>query len=95
MGQREHIALAVSEALTNAVLHAYRTDDRTGAVEVEASISNGALVVVVRDEGVGLLPRTDSPGLGLGLGLMERASDELVFVDTQPGLSVRMTFTLS
>lgn len=93
--RREDIALAVSEALTNAVVHAYRDHDRPGRVEIEASLSDGALVVVVRDEGMGLVPRDDSPGLGLGLGLMRQASDAIVFDDARPGLSVRMTFALS
>ena len=33
--------------------------------------------MTVTDEGRGMLPRTDSPGLGLGLGLIARLTDEL------------------
>ena len=66
------INLAVSEAATNAVQHAYR--DRAAAdagdvrVVVRESYGN-ALVVHVHDRGMGLAPRPASPGLGLGLGL--------------------------
>ncbi|HEX2102068.1 MAG TPA: ATP-binding protein [Solirubrobacteraceae bacterium] len=32
--------------------------------------------VVVRDDGIGMSPRGDSPGVGLGLSLIERLADE-------------------
>jgi serine/threonine-protein kinase RsbW/stage II sporulation protein AB (anti-sigma F factor) len=60
------VALAVSEAATNAVLHAYR-DGRGGDVRVVACAEPDRLVVVVRDYGCGMRPRPDSPGLGVGL----------------------------
>ena len=34
------------------------------------------LAVEVLDEGHGLIPRTDSPGLGLGLGVMAQLADD-------------------
>jgi serine/threonine-protein kinase RsbW len=70
------IKLAVSEAATNAVLHAYR--DAAGAGEVRVVVrahDESALDITVRDNGVGPLPRPDSPGLGLGLGLMAHDAD--------------------
>jgi serine/threonine-protein kinase RsbW/stage II sporulation protein AB (anti-sigma F factor) len=70
------IALAVSEALTNAVLHAYRDID-VGDVRVVACDKPDRLVVVVRDYGGGMLPRADSPGLGLGLPLITSMTDAL------------------
>lgn len=68
------IALCVSEAVTNVVVHAYRERDRPGVVELEARRPNGYLCLYVRDEGCGLKPRTDSPGLGLGLPLISRSA---------------------
>lgn len=59
------VALAVSEAATNAVLHAY--PDEPGEVRLVACAEPGRLVVVVRDWGCGMRPRPDSPGMGLGL----------------------------
>ena len=70
------IALAVSEALTNAVLHAYRDMD-VGDLRVVACDKPDRLVVVVRDYGGGMLPRADSPGLGLGLPLISSMTDAL------------------
>jgi len=66
------INLAVSEAATNAIQHAYR--DRAAAdagdVRVVVCIYDDCLVVHIHDDGMGLTPRNDSPGLGLGLCLM-------------------------
>lgn len=72
------INLAVTEAVTNAVVHAYRDSDAAcaGAVRIVVQPDGrGCLDVRVRDDGVGLTPRVDSPGLGLGLGLMVHESD--------------------
>lgn len=59
--------LAVSEAVTNAVVHGFVGRDRPGHVELRAEARDGQIVVTVEDDGVGPRPRTDSPGLGLGL----------------------------
>jgi anti-sigma regulatory factor (Ser/Thr protein kinase) len=60
------LMLAVSEGVTNAVLHGFVGRD-PGHVTVKAHRRDGDLLVSIEDDGVGLLPRTDSPGLGLGL----------------------------
>jgi stage II sporulation protein AB (anti-sigma F factor) len=60
------VALAVTEAVTNAVIHAYRCEE-PGEVRVVACAEPSRLVVVVRDYGCGMGPRHDSPGLGIGL----------------------------
>ena len=70
------IALVVSEALTNAAMHAY-VSMTPGSMTLVAAVSNGNLRVTVTDEGRGMVPRTDSPGLGLGLGVMSRVADAL------------------
>jgi anti-sigma regulatory factor (Ser/Thr protein kinase) len=86
------IALAVSEALTNAVVHAYR-DEEPGDIRVVACDEPDRLVVVVRDYGSGMLPRTDSPGLGLGLPLISTMTDALqVEAAEGSGTLLRMHF---
>ena len=78
------IKLAVSEAATNAVLHAYPEGEEPGEVAVCASREADTLCVVVTDDGGGMVPRADSPGLGLGLPLIAQLVDGLE-VDTSEG----------
>lgn len=92
--QLEAVALAVSEALTNAVVHAY--PGRPGRIRVSAWTASQELVVVIADDGNGLQARSDRPGLGVGLGLIATLSDE--FEILQPpsgGTEVQMRFCLS
>src|SRR4051812_32264685 len=87
--------LAVSEATTNAVVHAYADDDEPGAVTVLAGIDEGHLWVTVCDEGRGMRPRPDSPGLGLGLPLIaQMAASFEVHERDSGGTEVRMRFAL-
>ena len=57
----DDVALAVSEAATNAVLHAHRGDPTKG-MRVVACARETGLVVVVRDYGVGMSPNPEQPG---------------------------------
>jgi len=70
------IKLAVTEACTNVVIHAY-DDDELGPLEVAAFIDDRMLTVAIRDSGRGIVPRTDSPGLGLGLPLIATLAESL------------------
>ena len=89
------VSLAVSEAVTNAVLHAYLARDTPGPVEVRAHSEDASVVVVVADEGRGMLPRTDSPGLGLGLPLIAQMTQSLeVHERAGGGTEIRMSFPL-
>src|SRR3954467_6782201 len=63
------VRLAVSEAVSNAVVHGYR-GRAPGAVTVAAEAEDHELRVTVSDEGCGPAPRADSPGAGLGLPLI-------------------------
>ena len=88
------IALAVSEALTNAVVHAYRDSGDVGDVRVVACDEADRIVVVVRDYGAGMLPRADSPGLGLGLPLISQMTDDLQIEAAEgSGTLLRMHFS--
>jgi anti-sigma regulatory factor (Ser/Thr protein kinase) len=86
------VRLAVSEAATNAVVHAYR--DNQGGLEVRAHVDGGELIVVVRDTGAGLAPRPDSPGLGLGMPLMASVTSRFQIVSQGQGTEVHMAFAL-
>jgi len=65
------LAVAVSEALTNGVLHAF-PGTLPGSVAIRAESIDDTLTVTVTDDGVGMRPRLDSPGLGMGLSIMSR-----------------------
>jgi serine/threonine-protein kinase RsbW len=92
--KRQDIALAVSEALTNVVAHAYRHDQLPGSVAVQAALDSNALEVLVLDEGVGMPSPTGRPPAGIGLALIARVADQLAISDARPGARVRMTFTI-
>src|SRR5690348_3613767 len=55
------IALAVSEIVTNAVVHAYDGDE-LGQVRVSCRVDGPRFVVEVADDGVGIGARRDSSG---------------------------------
>ena len=65
------LTLAVTEAVTNSVIHAF-IDRDPGTVRVAVSTAADELTVVVADNGRGMQPRADSPGLGLGLPTIGR-----------------------
>jgi two-component sensor histidine kinase len=70
------VGAVVSEAVTNVVLHAYR-DGEPGRVRVTASMEAALLTLVVADDGVGMSPNPDSPGLGVALVLIERLVEHM------------------
>ena len=63
------IALAVSETVTNAVVHAYDGGDH-GLVRVSCHVEGERFIVEVADEGVGIGPARDSSGVGHGLAMV-------------------------
>lgn len=89
----DDIALAASEALSNVVVHAYVGRHVPGDIRVEAWMQDDALQMAVCDEGVGVSPRLDSPGLGLGLAIIGRVCEQLYIEsgDEAPGARVLMS----
>src|SRR4051794_38458182 len=86
--------MAVSEACTNVVVHAY--EGGPGTLEVELHAGERGLTIVVRDHGAGIQPRparAEPPALGLGLPLIAALSDAFELRGaTGSGTEVRMTF---
>jgi serine/threonine-protein kinase RsbW len=70
----EDMRLAVTEACSNVVRHAY-TDEGDMAVDVE--LSGPEMRVVVEDQGRGIGASTDDDGPGLGLPLIAALVSEL------------------
>lgn len=92
----EALRLAVSEALTNIVVHAY-VDREPGDMILEAwRDEHDQLAVLISDEGSGLVPRASSPGLGLGIGIMAQMADGFGISNREgaPGTIVSLRFAL-
>ena len=70
----EDMRLAVTEACTNVVRHAY-TDE--GDMEVNVELTGPGMRVVVEDQGRGIGHSTDSDGPGLGLPVIAALVSEL------------------
>jgi anti-anti-sigma factor len=70
--EAQDLVVAVGEAVTNVIEHAYTSTG--GQVEVEASIREGMAQIVIRDRGRWRPPRRDEGGRGLVLmqGLVEK-----------------------
>lgn len=93
---------AVSEAVTNAIIHGYNNDPE-GVVTIEARIEGDTVSIIIRDEGSGIedveLARqplyTSKPELersGMGFTIMENFMDHFE-VTSEPGrgTSIQMT----
>jgi anti-sigma regulatory factor (Ser/Thr protein kinase) len=79
--------------MTNSVLHAYRGSP--GLIYVNAAVASGELWILISDDGCGLEPRADRPGLGLGLGLISQVTDDFAVVSRATGgTEVRIRFNL-
>jgi serine/threonine-protein kinase RsbW len=87
--------MAVTEACTNVVVHAYDETDG-GVLEVEMRATEEGLTIVVRDHGTGIQPRparSEPAALGLGLPLIAALSDAFELRGSAgAGTEVTMTF---
>jgi anti-sigma regulatory factor (Ser/Thr protein kinase) len=90
---RDAVGVVVSEAVANAIMHAYRDRDEPGRVRVSIGVGEESLELSVDDDGMGMSPRLDSPGAGLGVPLMAGFADE-VTVECSHGTRVRARFLL-
>jgi serine/threonine-protein kinase RsbW len=87
--------MAVSEACTNVVVHAY--EDSQGMLDVEMMADENGMTIRVRDHGSGIQPHPhterDVPALGLGLPLIAALSDSFELRGgAGRGTEVLMTF---
>ena len=95
----DDIKTAVSEAVTNAVIHGYQGGE--GTIYIETGIAGQEATVIVRDLGVGIpdiekamepMYTTDLSGerSGMGFSFMEAFMDE-VKVESEPGKGTTVT----
>ena len=84
------VALAVSETVTNAVVHAYNGQER-GQVRVTCHADEERFVVEVVDEGAGIWLRQDSPGIGHGLAMVGAVAHALSIAPGPGGRGTAVT----
>jgi anti-sigma regulatory factor (Ser/Thr protein kinase) len=91
--QIDTVRSAVSEAVSNAVIHAYRSTP--GEVHITAAVTSGELWVLVADDGCGFQTPAESPGLGWGLALIAHAAEDFVLAErAEGGTEARMRFRI-
>ncbi|HET7560095.1 MAG TPA: anti-sigma F factor [Limnochordia bacterium] len=88
----DDIKMAVSEAVTNAIVHAY--GEAEGPITIDATLDRHGLRIDVKDQGRGIpdvpwaleATNTTQPGehMGLGFAFIKSLMDE-VRIDSQPG----------
>jgi serine/threonine-protein kinase RsbW/stage II sporulation protein AB (anti-sigma F factor) len=89
--QRGDIELAVTEAATNALVHGYKNAEG-GWIYLDVFCEDDELLVIVGDRGAGMRPRTDSPGLGIGLSVIATVSEAMEVISSDAGCEVHMRF---
>jgi len=94
----DDMKVAVSEAITNAIDHAY-APDAPGEITVRYKPAEGELTVEVEDSGTGFEPGklehtlpASTPEGGLGLFLARELADHLK-VESSPGSGTKVTIT--
>ena len=99
--EMDDVKTAVSEAVTNAVIHGYQGNE--GTIELEAWAEENKLTVIIRDTGIGIrdvkramepMYTTDKTGMraGMGFSFMEAFMDE-VKVESLPGKGTTVTMS--
>ena len=92
------VKTAVSEAVTNAIVHGY--PDSVGEITLTAIISNDNLHIEIRDDGVGIesvnealepffTTKGESERSGMGFSIMESFMDD-VEIESSPGVGTRI-----
>jgi serine/threonine-protein kinase RsbW len=88
----EDMRLAVTEACTNVVRHAYH-DGEPGPIDVVIRPNGDQLDLIVSDRGAGIGPSPDMAGPGLGLPLIAALADHVEIEHAPPhGSRLAMSF---
>ena len=99
--EMDDVKTAVSEAVTNAVIHGYRDKEGMVVMELTANRADRSLTVEVEDHGMGIkdikkamepMYTTDTSGerSGMGFAFMEAFMDEIK-VDSEDGQGTKVT----
>lgn len=97
VAENEEISVAVSEAVSNCIIHGYQNGP--GLIRLELAVKDGALEIVVADKGRGIADvsqarqpafTTCEDRMGLGFVFMESFMDEMKVAST-PGQGTIVT----
>jgi serine/threonine-protein kinase RsbW len=91
----DDVRLAVTEACTNVVVHAYAPDTAAAQLELEATAADQDLLVTVRDKGRGMGVFTGAAGLGLGLPLIAALTRAVEMRAGPGGIGTEIAMTFS
>ncbi len=99
--EMSEIKTAVSEAVTNAIIHGYNSQD--GEITISGEISERTVTYTISDNGCGITDidkareplytgKPESERSGMGFSIMEAFMDELK-VESEPGKGTKITMT--
>ncbi|OBF89769.1 anti-sigma regulatory factor [Mycobacterium sp. 852002-51152_SCH6134967] len=88
------IVLAVNEAATNCVEHAYQ-DSPEGEMVVEATVEDARIVVCVSDHGQWRTPSTEPTTRGRGLPIIRAVGNGVEVMKSTSGTTVRIDFDVT
>ncbi|MGV9010767.1 sensor histidine kinase [Brevundimonas sp.] len=93
-GKAVSLGLIVTELVINALKHAF-PGERKGRITVDYRAQGDGWVLTVRDDGIGLPPKSQDAKPGLGTGIVKALASQLGAViemaDAKPGLRVSIT----
>ncbi|MTI60792.1 MAG: anti-sigma F factor [Firmicutes bacterium] len=98
LSELEEIKVAVSEAVTNCIIHAYPMDE--GIIELDLEIEDGKLIIIIKDKGIGIKDieavlqpsySTKEEHMGLGLAFIDSFMDEFKLIsEIDEGTTLKM-----
>ena len=97
VSQLEELKVAISEAVSNAIIHGYQDRDNE-QVNITAELLTDGIIVTIEDSGIGISDiaqameptfSTDPERMGLGFAFMKSFSDELE-VESMPGQGTKI-----
>ena len=100
--KKSDLLLAVTEATTNAIIHANKSD-ASKKVQLNVTVSEEQIIITIKDEGKGFDPEvvpnpTDPENLmkdsGRGLYLMRIYMDELKYIRTPNGMETVLVMNI-
>ncbi|WP_156426520.1 ATP-binding protein [Mycobacterium sp. IS-3022] len=88
------IVLAVNEAATNCVEHAYRDCD-DGVIVIDATVEDERIIVCVSDHGAWRTPSAEPTTRGRGLPIIRAVGDGVDVAGSASGTTVRIDFEVT